>query len=181
MVVAPTTAVPISTGLAVALKVLPAPSLASSRCLARSKLTVDVEIFLDFGFDVGNLLDQRKFVDGLGVVGDGAVGIDGDGDRAHAEESEGDQTERENRRSQHGRGRSQAHGAEVVGDGHQQHHRQAEVVAGEIPATNPERIPSDAPPSSRRDDDFPHMPRFGRGEYFHQFRDHALRPACRRR
>ena len=38
IVVAPTAAVPISTGLAVALNVLPAPSLASSRCLARSNL-----------------------------------------------------------------------------------------------------------------------------------------------
>jgi hypothetical protein len=36
IVVAPTTAVPISTGFAVALKVLPAPSLASSKCFARS-------------------------------------------------------------------------------------------------------------------------------------------------
>ena len=40
MVVAPTTAVPISTGLAVALKVLPAPSFSSSMCLARSKFTL---------------------------------------------------------------------------------------------------------------------------------------------
>ncbi len=37
MVVAPTTAVPISTGLAVALKVLPAPSFSSRKCLAFSK------------------------------------------------------------------------------------------------------------------------------------------------
>jgi hypothetical protein len=37
IVVAPTTAVPISTGLAVALKVLPAPSFSSSRSLAMSK------------------------------------------------------------------------------------------------------------------------------------------------
>ena len=36
MVVAPTTAVPMRTGLAVALKVLPAPSLSSRRYLARS-------------------------------------------------------------------------------------------------------------------------------------------------
>ncbi len=36
IVVAPTTAVPMSTGLAVALKVLPAPSLASSKYFARS-------------------------------------------------------------------------------------------------------------------------------------------------
>ena len=40
MVVAPTTAVPISTGFAVALNVLPAPSLSSSRYLARSKSAV---------------------------------------------------------------------------------------------------------------------------------------------
>ena len=39
IVVAPTTAVPISTGLAVALKVLPAPSFSSSMCLAASKFT----------------------------------------------------------------------------------------------------------------------------------------------
>ena len=38
MVVAPTTAVPMSTGLAVALKVLPAPSFSSRKCLAFSKL-----------------------------------------------------------------------------------------------------------------------------------------------
>jgi hypothetical protein len=38
MVVAPTTAVPISTGLAVALNVLPAPSFSSSRSFATPKL-----------------------------------------------------------------------------------------------------------------------------------------------
>ena len=46
IVVAPTTAVPMSTGLAVALKVLPAPSFSSSRCLARSKLTSKPKSFL---------------------------------------------------------------------------------------------------------------------------------------
>ena len=40
IVVAPTTAVPISTGLAVALKVLPAPSFSSSSSLATLKLTL---------------------------------------------------------------------------------------------------------------------------------------------
>jgi hypothetical protein len=37
IVVAPTTAVPMSTGLAVALKVLPAPSFSSRNCLPDSK------------------------------------------------------------------------------------------------------------------------------------------------
>jgi len=41
IVVAPTTAVPMSTGFAVALNVLPAPSFSSSRCLARSKFTLN--------------------------------------------------------------------------------------------------------------------------------------------
>ena len=40
IVVAPTTAVPISTGLAVALNVLPAPSFSSSSSLATWKLTL---------------------------------------------------------------------------------------------------------------------------------------------
>ena len=44
IVVAPTTAVPISTGLAVALNVLPAPSFSSSRSLARSKCDVEAEV-----------------------------------------------------------------------------------------------------------------------------------------
>ena len=39
IVVAPTTAVPIRTGLAVALKVFPAPSFSSSSSLAAAKLT----------------------------------------------------------------------------------------------------------------------------------------------
>ena len=46
MVVAPTTAVPMSTGLAVALKVLPAPSFSSRKCLAFSKLGSKPKSFL---------------------------------------------------------------------------------------------------------------------------------------
>ncbi len=46
MVVAPTTAVPMSTGLAVALKVLPAPSFSSRKCLAFSKSSSKPKFFL---------------------------------------------------------------------------------------------------------------------------------------
>ena len=46
IVVAPTTAVPISTGFAVALNVFPAPSFSSSRCFARSKFTSNPKSFL---------------------------------------------------------------------------------------------------------------------------------------
>jgi hypothetical protein len=45
-VVAPTTAVPMRTGLAVALKVLPAPSFDSSVCLAALKSGVKPKSFL---------------------------------------------------------------------------------------------------------------------------------------
>ena len=46
IVAAPTTAVPIRTGLAVALKVLPAPSFSSRNCLARSKSGAKPKSFL---------------------------------------------------------------------------------------------------------------------------------------
>ena len=49
IVVAPTTAVPMSTGLAVALKVLPAPSFSSSICLAFSNSDVEAVVALELG------------------------------------------------------------------------------------------------------------------------------------
>src|SRR6267143_1715820 len=82
MVVAPTTAVPMSTGLAVALNVLAA----------------------DLRGHVRDRLDDGQLVDGLGVVGDGPVGVDGDGDGAHPEEAEGDEAERADGGRHHQRG-----------------------------------------------------------------------------
>ena len=99
IVVAPTTAVPISTGLAVALNVLPAPSFSSSIRLAESHWTWNAEVLLDLGVDAVDLLDQRQLVHALRVVGDRAVGVDRDRHRAHAEEPERDQAEREHRRA----------------------------------------------------------------------------------
>jgi hypothetical protein len=101
MVVAPTTAVPISTGLAVALKVLPAPSFSSSRSLGALEVYVDAKSFLSLLLDVGNGFDQRKLIDRLRVVGDRAVGIHRDGDRAHAQEAEGHQSKRKHRSGNH--------------------------------------------------------------------------------
>ena len=53
IVVEPTTAVPMSTGFAVALKVLPAPSFSSSRSLARSKLHVEAVVALQLSLIPG--------------------------------------------------------------------------------------------------------------------------------
>ena len=101
IVVAPTTAVPISTGLAVALNVLPAPSFSSSRCLARSKFTSKPYFFLSSCLMFGQRLDHRQLEDRLRVVGHRPVGVDRDRDRAHAEEAERDEAEREDRRRDH--------------------------------------------------------------------------------
>ena len=62
---------------------------------------VDVVVLLQFALNVGYLLDERQFIDRLCVIGDRAVGIDGDGHRSHAEEAEGHQAEGEYRRRQH--------------------------------------------------------------------------------
>ena len=64
--VAPTTAVPISTGFAVALNVLPAPSF-SSRLLGALEVGSEAEVVLDFGFDVRDLFDQGQFVNRLAL------------------------------------------------------------------------------------------------------------------
>ena len=120
IVVAPTTAVPMSTGLAVALKVLPAPSFSSRKCLAFSKLRLEAEVLLDLLLDVRERLDERELVDRLRVVGDRAVGVDGDGDRAHAEEAEGDEAEGEDRRGAMHACRESAEAVETpYGDAHQ--------------------------------------------------------------
>ena len=101
IVVAPTTAVPMSTGLAVALKVLPAPSFSSRLSLATSQVGLEAEVFLDLVVDVGDLLDGGQLVHGLSVVGHRAVGVHGDGHRAHAQEAEGHQAEGEHGRGEH--------------------------------------------------------------------------------
>ena len=56
----------------------------------------EAEFGLDFlGGFLDVVLDEGELVDGLCVVGHGAVGVDGDGDRAHAEHTEGDEAEGE--------------------------------------------------------------------------------------
>ena len=132
IVVAPTTAVPISTGLAVALKVLPAPSFSSRKCLAFSKSSVEAEVLLDLGLDVRDVLDQRELVDRLRVVRHRAVGVDRDRHRAHAEEAEGDQAEGEHRRREHQRRRAPMPSLTQVRDAHQGRDHEAHPVGAEV-------------------------------------------------
>ena len=169
MVVAPTTAVPISTGLAVALKVLPAPSFSSSRSLARSKLASKPKSRLISWLDAGNLLDQRELVDRLRVVGDRAVGIDGDGHRPHAEEAEGHQAEGEHRRGNHQVAEAQL--ADEVADGHQRDHGEPQPVGAEVAGDEAGQNAERRAAFPRRGDDFAHVARFGGGEDLDQFRN----------
>src|SRR5260370_3603191 len=80
----------------------------------------ETEGLLNVGLDDGHGFEGGKFVDGLGVVGDGAVAIHRDGDRTHAEEPEGDQTEGGDGGSQQEGGGSEGHhGAHEVADAHE--------------------------------------------------------------
>ena len=137
IVVAPTTAVPMSTGLAVALKVLPAPSPFSSSSLEFSKVGFEPEILFDFRADVRHGFDAAQFINGLGVVGDGAEAVHGDDDRRHGQEAEGHEAEGEDRRGElelfrhereQGRILRELVGREHQRDDHQPHPERAEIA-----------------------------------------------------
>ena len=100
-VVAPTTAVPMSTGLAVALNVLPAPSFSSRKCLPFSKSGSKPNSSLISRARVRLAGDRRQLENRLRVVGHRTVGIDGDRHRPHAQEAERHQAEREHRGREH--------------------------------------------------------------------------------
>ena len=97
IVVAPTTAVPMSTGFGGRLEGVAGAVVLLEEVLRLLEVGVEAVRLLELGLDVRDLLDQRQLVDRLRVVGDGAVRVDRDRDRAHAEEAEGDEAEREDR------------------------------------------------------------------------------------
>ena len=100
IVVEPTTAVPISTGLAVALKVLPAPSPFSSSSLAVRKSGLKPKSFSISALDVRQLFDAAQFKDGLRVVRHRAEAVHGNRHRRHREKAKRHEAERENRRAE---------------------------------------------------------------------------------
>ena len=155
MVVAPTTAVPMSTGLAVALKVFPAPSFSSRRMLGRFEVDVEAVVPLQRAFDPGKGLDHRQLEHGLRVVGDGTVGVHRDRHRPHAEEAEGHQAEGEHRRREHERAEAQR--AHQVRDAHEHHDDDPEPVGAEIAGDEAGEDVQRGPAFARRDDDFLHV------------------------
>jgi len=67
IVVAPTTAVPISTGLAVALKVFAGPVVRLEQVLGRLEIHVDAVVALERLLHVRNLLDEGQLKDRLAL------------------------------------------------------------------------------------------------------------------
>ena len=98
--------------------------------LGASELNVKVVVLAQLGFDVGDILNERELINGLGVICDRAIRIHGDGHRPHAQKAERHQAESKYRLSHHQA--VQPHGAEVVGDGHQRDHGKSQPVGGEI-------------------------------------------------
>ena len=110
---------------------------------------VEAELALDLLADARDLLDRRQFEHRLGVVRHRTVRIDRDRHRTHAEEPERHETEREHRRRDHQRAEARtcsttyaiAISAMIA---------MPIQNALKLPATRPDRMFSDAPPS--RDD-----------------------------
>ncbi len=69
--------------------------------LGLREVGIHAEVLLEVGLDVGLFFDEREFINRLRVVGHRAIAIDGDGDRAHAQEAEGHKAESEDRRGRH--------------------------------------------------------------------------------
>ena len=65
--------------------------------LAALEVGLEAEVALDLLLDAGDVLGLGQLEDRLGVVGHRAVAIDGDVDRAHAQEAERHQAEGEDR------------------------------------------------------------------------------------
>src|SRR5713101_8113784 len=137
--------------------------------LGALEVHVDVVVLLEFRLDAGNLLNERQLKDRLRVIGYRAVRVHRDGHRAHAEEPESYQAKSEHRLRHHEVTESLLR--EEIADGHQHYHAEPQVVAGEISrheaGENAERCSA----FLRGGHHFLDMPRFDRGEDFHQLRD----------
>jgi len=137
--------------------------------LGALEVYVDVVVPFQLALNAGNLLDQRKFIDGLRVVSDGAVGIDSNCDRSHPEKTESHEPEGEHRSRDHDAAEPQI--ADDVADGHQHDHRQSNVVCREVARYEAGEDAEGCATFLGRADDFFYVPRFGGGEDFDQLGD----------
>ena len=122
------------------------------------------KFFLDFFFNTGDGFDQRQLVDGLGVIGNRAIAVNSNRNRAHTEESEGHQAECEDGGVDHDG--AQAVSAGIVGDEHEEQEHHANPEGAEIARHQTGQDVQGGPAFSGCLDNFCHVGRFGAGEYF---------------
>src|SRR5579859_4686530 len=139
----------------------------------QAEIHVHVIVPLEFLPNVRNLFDLRKLIDRLRVVRHRAVGIHSDGHRAHAQKTEGHQPKCEHGRSQHQISQTQV--ADQGTDGHQQHHRESQIIGGEVTGHKAGKDPQRRAAFLRRNHHLFNVPRFGGGENFYQFRNDGAR------
>ena len=89
------------------------------------EVRAETEIFLDVFLDTLAAFDLAQFIDRLGIIRDRAIAVHRDGHRSHAEETEGNEAERKDRRGEtelrrHERDQSRVL-REVIGDEHEDH------------------------------------------------------------
>ena len=135
----------------------------------------EAELGLHLLVDVGQLLDGRQLVDALGVVGDRPVGVDGNRHRAHAEETEGHQTEGEDgplhlaHRAHVTQARSGSRDQKC--GTHEGDDRHTQPVSGEVAGHQTRQDVQRRPALLGAGDDLAHVTGVGGGEGLDQFGD----------
>jgi len=131
--------------------------------LAKLEVGVKAEVLLDVGRDVGNRFDLGQLEDRLGVVGNGTVAVNGDVDRAHAEEAEGHEAEGEDRRiGPHDL--LEAEHAGYIGAGHEGHDQEAHPEGAEVTGHDTGKDRQGRAAFAGRGNDFVNVLRLGAGE-----------------
>ena len=131
------------------------------------------EVPLDLFLDAGDVFGLRQLEDGLGVVGHRTVAVDGDVDRAHAEESVGHQTEGEDRRIVDDFNRYEK--ADEVRDTQEEGDQHAHVEGAEVAGDDTGQDGQGCAALTRCGHDLLHVFRFGAGEYLGELGDEHRR------
>ena len=104
--------------------------------LGRREIRVDAVMFFHYFLGIRPGFDHGQFINGLGIIRYGTEAVNSDGHRAHAEETEGDETEGKDRgcelegcRHDFHDGRRHRH---EIGDKHEEQNGQAFPEGGEV-------------------------------------------------
>src|SRR4030042_2744911 len=139
----------------------------------RFEIGIESEIPLDLLLDPGDVFGLRQLEYGLSVVGDWAVRVDGNGDRAHAEESIGDQTESEDRRIVDDFSRYKK--ADEVRAGQKTSNTPPHVEGAEVTGNDAGQYGQGCTALARRGHNLLHVLRFGASKYLGELGDENCR------